>query len=220
MVRSSRRFLKLQTRTAPRKASSACAAWTVRVEAVARRACRMFGAQGQVRAELHDAPGAFAGWAAHHGDQEAAVRKGVELVGDRRLRRIGGAEETRRAGTRDVEEEHLGLPAEDREQTADAEHAAVRREPHVMRLVAGCARTGQLDARQRPAVRRRALVEIDHSEEVGRLAGLVAGPDVERGLGFRGRRAAVRGRQAARENQHQGELWMENRVRGHDKPPE
>jgi tetratricopeptide (TPR) repeat protein len=68
--------------------------------------------------------------ATHHGDQEAALGKRIELVCDRRQRRIGRRNELRTFGIGDIKEEDLVLAFENADDEAlELSRKAIQTEP-------------------------------------------------------------------------------------------
>src|SRR5260370_73533 len=65
----------------------------VGVEAVSGRVGGMFGDELEIAVKLHHSARRMAAGAAHHRYQKTTLGQSVELVGDGRQRRIGGAEE-------------------------------------------------------------------------------------------------------------------------------
>ena len=114
------------------------------VEAVSGRVGGMFGDELEIAVKLHHSARRMAAGAAHHRYQKTTLGQSVELVGDGRQRRIGGAEGFwfSRIGT--IKKEDLLLPLEDAQQAAASKHAPVGRESDVMWFIGRCAGVGNL----------------------------------------------------------------------------
>ena len=76
-----------------------------------------------------------------------------------------------------IEEENLVLTLENAQQPARPQHLPIGGQSEVMRLIPGCARTGQRNGGDDAAVTVRFLVEIDDRKKVGIGPGLVSSPD-------------------------------------------
>ena len=155
------------------------------VEAVLGRGLRVLGHQLQFLVELRHAPRVVPLRTTHHGDQETAAGKRVELAGDGGKRRVSRPQEAGIGGLRDVPEENLLLAFQETQQPARGEDLPIAGEPHMVRLVPGLTRARKGSTRDHLAVAGRLLVEVDHQQEIGRLAGLIPRPNVQVLLRYR-----------------------------------
>jgi hypothetical protein len=153
---------------------------TVRVEAVQRWIVGPLVHQLQPVVKFGDAAGRTPRGRSHLRDEEASGSQRQELIGDARLRRTGGKQELGRARPGDVEEENAGLPTQEAQEAAASEDILVSREVAVVRLVADIPGRRERDRINDLTVVVRVLVEVNHREEIGMHARLIARPDVER----------------------------------------
>ena len=149
----------------------------VRIESVVRQPLRMLGDDLAVTIEFDDAAGMMPFCPAHHRHEKSAVGQRVELIGDRRLRRIRRRQEAGTRRPRHVEEEDLVLSLEDAEEAAGRQRPAVARQADVMRLVAARARAGNRYGPDDLAVALRIGVEVDDGQEIRTDPFLIAGPE-------------------------------------------
>src|SRR5262245_22724307 len=108
--------------------------------------------------------------AAHKRREEAIVAEGGELVGDRGVGRIVGAQELGMAGLGDVKEEDLILAPQNAEQATEGQRPPVVGEADMVRFVAYSASAKQRDReRNGPEdvpVARRVALKVDDGDEV------------------------------------------------------
>src|SRR4029450_5864695 len=128
-------------------------------------------------------------------------------------RGVRGFQELRVASVGDVEEEDVVLALEHAQEPATREYSLVDRRVAMMRLVTDVARRWEGHGLEHLAVVGRVAIEIDDRKKVGRHAGLIARPDVERGRLLRASTVpgvAVRrdlGRQGRRVRGFRGRRW-------------
>ena len=98
----------------------------MRIKAIVRGVVGVFVDQLQLAIKLRHAARSMAHRAPHHGDQEAALGQGVELVGNRRKRRVSSGKELWCAWIGNVPEKDFLLSFEDAKQAAARGNLSVR----------------------------------------------------------------------------------------------